>query len=62
MNEPTELVCTTVLNKRTKFGSIINSFLVVIYSGLHCVSGPGSSVGMATGNGLDSPGIESGWG
>jgi hypothetical protein len=28
----------------------------------NCVSGPGSSVGTATGYGLDGPGIESRWG
>ena len=28
----------------------------------HIISGPGGSVGIATGYGLDGPGIESGWG
>jgi len=32
------------------------------YEGPHTISGPGSSVGIATGNGLDGPGIESRWG
>jgi hypothetical protein len=38
MNEPTELICSAVLNKRTKFETIINSFPVVFYSGLHSVT------------------------
>ena len=33
-----------------------------IYYSLNVVSGPGSSVGKATGYGLDGPGIESRWG
>jgi hypothetical protein len=32
------------------------------YFTLHTASGPGNSVGIATGYGLDSPGIESQWG
>ena len=35
---------------------------VTIHSVLLCVGGPGSSVGIATGYGLDGPGIESRWG
>jgi hypothetical protein len=35
---------------------------VYIYSYLLCLCGSGSSVGIATGYGLDGPGIESGWG
>ena len=30
--------------------------------GTHCINGPGSSVSIATGYGLDGPGIESRWG
>jgi hypothetical protein len=38
-NERTELIRSTVLNKRTKFESVFKTrFLVVIYSGLHCVT------------------------
>ena len=33
-----------------------------IFSGLHTKRGPGSSVGITTGYGLDGPGIESRWG
>jgi hypothetical protein len=33
-----------------------------ILLGLHWKCGPGSSVGIATGNGLDGSGIESRWG
>ena len=32
------------------------------YSTVHILSGPGSVVGIATGYGLDGPGIESRWG
>jgi hypothetical protein len=32
-----------------------------VFSGLYASSGPGSAVGIATGYGLDGPGIESRW-
>ena len=34
----------------------------VLTPALHYLTGPGSSVGIATGYGLDGPGIESQWG
>jgi hypothetical protein len=40
--------------------SIVRYFQIIY--GLMFVSGPGSVVGMATGYGPDSPGIESRWG
>jgi hypothetical protein len=36
--------------------------ITIIFDFLCCSGGPGSSVGIATGYGLDGPGIESRWG
>ena len=40
----------------------INDYLPILVSSLHHVCGPGSSVGIATGYGLNDPGIKSRWG
>ena len=39
-----------------------NTFLMFIFGILYYLCGPGSVVGIATGYGLDGPGIESRWG
>jgi hypothetical protein len=47
---------TTRLANRTKF------MLLALGRGTNIMGGPGSVVGIATGYGLDGPGIESRWG
>ena len=58
---PTEYECSFLLQlwyKLLKFNVISK----ILMSGFPVDRGPGSSVGIATGYGLDGPGIESRWG
>jgi hypothetical protein len=48
--------------RRQSFIPLHNSAFTVFPSGTHSLCGPGSSVGIATGYGLDGPGIKSQWG
>jgi hypothetical protein len=50
------------ISSRTSFNSGIKVQVGIIIYVLCPKNGPGSSVGIATGYGLDSPGIESRWG
>jgi len=46
----------------TENTSIKIAVFTKFYVGLHCLCGPGGVIGIATGYGLDGPGIESRWG
>jgi len=56
------IFCFLRLMRICDFKEIINISLHCIYNYYHMSCGPGSSVGIATGYGLDGPGIESRWG
>jgi hypothetical protein len=56
-------VCTDVGFEKLVLASTVNSpadYSNIVY--VPCINGPGSSVGIATGYGLDGPGIECRWG
>ena len=63
-----KLLCYPAVMKGTLFRGRSNFFICIlaalrgIFLELHTTRGPGSVVGIATGYGLDGPGIESRWG
>jgi hypothetical protein len=58
-----QIISTTLKNLYvTKKLTVTNYFLRQFNKSTFLLQGPGSSVGIATGYGLDGPGIESWWG